>query len=191
MYYVPELKSAHASILFITSRVEFGWFIRSLHSWGANLMILAAFVHLFSTFFMKAYRPPRELTWITGLILLVLCLGFGFSGYLLPWDDVSYFATKIGLDITSKLPVIGESMAHILRGGDSISQATLTRFFSIHVIILPLALLGLVGLHLFFVQLKGMSAPKSFNNLPEEKKSYEPFFPNFFLIGTTGRAAPP
>ena len=181
MYYIPELKSAHASILFITSRVEFGWFIRSLHSWGANLMILAAFFHMFSTFFMKAYRPPRELTWLTGMILLVLCMGFGFSGYLLPWDEVSYFATKIGLDITSKLPVIGESMAYILRGGTTISQATITRFFAIHVIILPLALLALVGIHLFFVQLKGMSAPKSFNALPENEKSYEPFFPNFFL----------
>ncbi len=177
IYYVPELASAHASILKINSGVEFGWFIRSLHSWGANLMILAVFVHFFSTYFMKAYRKPRELTWLSGVALFVICLGFGFTGYLLPWDEVSFFATKIGLDISSKVPFIGETVASMLRGGHSIGQATLSRFFTIHVAVLPVSLIGLLSVHLAIVQAHGMSEPKEF----KEEKKYEPFFPDFFF----------
>lgn len=181
VYYVPDINSAHASILKINSQVDFGWFVRSLHSWGANLMILMAMAHLFSTYFMKAYRKPREVTWWTGLALMVLILGFGFTGYLLPWDDVSFFATKIGLDVASKVPVVGEAIAHILRGGDTISQATISRFFAIHVAVLPCLLLGLLGLHVMLVQAHGMSEPAEFKALPEDKKTYEHFFPEFFL----------
>jgi quinol-cytochrome oxidoreductase complex cytochrome b subunit len=181
VYYIPEINSAHASILKINSQINFGWFIRSLHSWGANLMILAVIVHLFSTYFMKAYRPPRELTWWSGLVLLVVCLAFGFTGYLLPWDDVSFFATKIGLDVASKLPVLGSAVAYMLRGGDSISQATISRFFVIHVAILPALLLLLLGAHLFMVQVHGISEPDSFKKLPPAKKTYERFFPEFFF----------
>ena len=180
VYYIPEIDSAHSSVQFINSQVDFGWFFRSMHSWGANLMILVLFIHLFSTFFMKAYRKPRELTWITGIGLLVLCFGFGFTGYLLPWDEVAFFATKIGLDIAASVPVIGEPMAEILRGGAEIGQGTLSRFFMIHVIVLPLALLGLLGVHLLLVQLHGMSEPEGFAKTAK-KESYEPFFPNFVL----------
>lgn len=178
LYYVPEIKSAHASIMTINSEVDFGWFIRSLHSWGANLMILALFIHMFSTYFLKAYRSPRELTWLTGMGLLVLAFGFGFTGYLLPWDEIAFFATKVGLDITSKTPFIGEVMANILRGGSEVGQATLSRFFVIHVFLLPLALVGLLGVHLFLVQLHGMSKPESVKDadVPEVK-----FFPVFVL----------
>ncbi len=141
-------------------------------------MILALFFHLFSTYFLKAYRAPRELTWVTGLGLLVLAFAFGFTGYLLPWDEIAFFATKVGLDITGKTPIVGELMAGILRGGTEVSQATLSRFFVIHVILLPLALLALLGIHLFFVQLHGMSRPESTKGktLPEVK-----FFPVFAL----------
>lgn len=181
VYYVPEINAAHASILKLNTQVNFGWFVRSLHSWGANLMILALFVHLFSTYFMKAYRKPRELTWWSGLILMVLCLGFGFTGYLLPWDDVSFFATKIGLDMASKMPLLGPTLAHMLRGGDTVSQATISRFFMIHVAVLPALMIGLLGGHVFLVQTHGISEPDKFKNQPEEKKVYEKFFPDFFL----------
>lgn len=180
VYYVPEINSAHASILKINSQINFGWFVRSLHSWGANLMIFALFVHLFSAYFMKAYRKPRELTWWTGLILMVLCLAFGFTGYLLPWDEVSFFATKIGLDIAEKMPLVGHIVSYMLRGGDSIGQATISRFFVIHVAVLPVLLLGLLGAHLLLVQLHGISEPESFKRLLSGKK-YEKFFPTFFL----------
>ncbi len=181
VYYVPEINSAHASILKLNTQINFGWFVRSLHSWGANLMILALFVHLFSTYFMRAYRKPRELTWWTGLLLMVICLGFGFTGYLLPWDDVSFFATKIGLDVASKMPFVGSFLAYMLRGGDTVSQATISRFFMIHVAALPVLLLGLMGGHLMLVQVHGMSEPESFKAQPEARKSYEKFFPNFFM----------
>lgn len=181
VYYVPEINSAHASILKINSQIDFGWFIRSLHSWGANLMILVVMVHLFSTYFMKSYRNPRELTWLTGLGLMAVCLGFGFSGYLLPWDDVSFFATKIGIDVASKMPLLGASIAEILRGGDNISQFTISRFFAIHVAVLPLALLGLLGIHILLVQSHGMSEPEAFKAQEPEEKEYEQFFPEFFF----------
>ena len=152
VYYIPEIQSAYTSVLNINSKVDFGWLIRSFHSWGANLMILALFVHMFSTYFMKAYRAPRELTWLTGLGLLVLAFGFGFTGYLLPWDEIAFFATKVGIDVTAQGPFVGELIADILRGGKEISQATLSRFFLIHVIVLPLSLMGLLGLHLLLIQ---------------------------------------
>lgn len=181
VYYVPEIGSAHNSVLKLNSQINFGWFIRSLHSWGANMMILALFIHFFSTYFMRAYRAPRELTWLTGLGLLVLAFGFGFTGYLLPWDDVSFFATKIGIDITSKMPFIGEWMAVLLRGGTEVGQATLSRFFVIHVFLLPLGLLALLGIHLLMVQFHGISEPDSIQNLPAEQKKTEKFFPTFVL----------
>lgn len=185
VYYIPEIDSAHASILSINSQVAFGWFIRSLHSWGANLMILFVFAHLFSTYFMKAYRPPRELTWLTGLVLLGLSFGFGFTGYLLPWDEMSFFATKIGIDIAGKTPLIGGIMADILRGGSEIGQHTLSRFFAIHVMLLPLILLPVLGLHLWLVQAHGMSEPEpqpmSQEHDPSTESRYEKFFPTFVL----------
>lgn len=179
VYYVPEINSAHASILKINSQINFGWFIRSLHSWSANLMIAVVIMHLFSTFFMKAYRAPREFTWWTGLVMLVVCLGFGFTGYLLPWDDVSFFATKIGLDVASKTPLIGGLIAYMLRGGDIVSQATISRFFMIHIAVLPVVTIGVLGAHVLFIQMQGMSEPAFFKKLPEEKKKYEKFFPDF------------
>ncbi|MDH4379390.1 MAG: cytochrome b N-terminal domain-containing protein [Vampirovibrionales bacterium] len=181
VHYVPSIDAAYASILNINTRVDFGWFVRSFHSWSANLLILALFIHMFSTYFMKAYRAPREMTWLTGLVLLVVCMGFGFTGYLLPWDEVAYAASKIGLDITSKVPVIGAMMATLLRGGEVVGQATLSRFFLIHVIGLPLALIGLLGTHLWLVQAHGISRPEADNALPEAQKKSEPFVPNFAL----------
>jgi cytochrome b6 len=181
IYYIPELSSANASILKLTTKVEFGWFIRSLHSWAANLLIAVVFVHMFSAYFMKAYRPPREITWWSGLALLGLMMAFGFTGYLLPWDEVAFFATKIGLDIASKTPLVGEWLANVLRGGPQIGQATLSRFFTIHVFLLPLGLMAFMGGHLWLVQTQGMSEPKHFKALPEKEKTYEPFFPTFVL----------
>ncbi len=179
IYYIPEISSAHSSILFINSQIDFGWFFRSMHSWGANILIFVVFLHMFSAYFMKAYRGSREITWLTGFALLILCLAFGFTGYLLPWDEIAFFATKIGLDITEQVPFIGMFMAEILRGGEEVGQGTLSRFFVIHVFVLPILLLMLLGTHLFMVQLHGMSEPLSFSS--KVNKKYEPFFPNFLM----------
>src|SRR3989337_3104032 len=158
-YYRPSAEEAYESIQFLMAEVEFGWLIRSIHSWAANLMIFALFVHLFSVWLLKAYRPPRELTWLSGMGLLGLALGFGFTGYLLPWNELAYFATTVGTAITGAVPVVGSVLGRLLRGGDEVTGATLTRFYGIHVAILPALTVFLLGLHLFLVQRHGMSVP--------------------------------
>ena len=178
-YYKPSAAEAFESVKFIMTKVEFGWLIRSIHSWSANLMVLSAFVHLFSTFFLKAYRPPREFTWVTGSGLFFLVMGLGFTGYLLPWNELSFFATKVGTQIAGSVPVVGPYIRTILRGGEEISDASITRFFALHVMVLPIAVLGLLGLHLAMVQLQGMSEPLS-KALDPDKRSMK-FFPNFLL----------
>ena len=137
LYYRPSAEEAFESVQFLMAEVQFGWLIRSIHSWAANLMILTLFVHLFSVLLLKAYRPPREITWFSGMALLGLALGFGFTGYLLPWNELAYFATKVGTEITGAVPGIGRFAGRLLRGGDEVTGATLTRFYGIHVAILP------------------------------------------------------
>ena len=137
LYYRPTTSEAFESVQFIMTRVKFGWLIRSVHSWLANLMILSAFIHMFSVVFLHAYRRPREMTWFSGIGLLALAMAFGFSGYLLPWNTISYFATKVGTDMAASVPVLGPHLARFLRGGEDVGGATLTRFFGFHVAVLP------------------------------------------------------
>ena len=129
LYYRPSAAEAYESVQFIVTQVEFGWLIRNVHSWSANLLIGAAFAHFFSVFFLKSYRKPRELTWVTGMLLLFLMLGFGFSGYLLPWNELSFFATKVGTGIAGAMPLVGRFLLRLLRGGDDVTGATLSRFY--------------------------------------------------------------
>ncbi len=181
MYYIPSSDGAYESIQFIMAKVQFGWLIRSIHCWSANLMILFAFVHLFSVFFTVSYRPPRELTWISGMLLLALALGFGFSGYLLPWNQLSFFATKVGTDIVGKTPLVGEILIKIIRGGEHVTGATLTRFFGLHVAILPSLFTGLLGFHLLLVQRQGISEPMNWRDAAPARRKSMPFFPDFIL----------
>src|SRR4029453_16172761 len=159
LYYRPSATEAYESVQFIVTRVPFGWLIRNIHSWSANLLIGAAFAHLFSVFLLKSYRKPRELTWVSGMLLLFLMLGFGFSGYLLPWNELSFFATKVGTGIAGSIPLAGRFLLRLLRGGDDVSGATLSRFFGIHVAVLPAMATALVAMHLLLVQRQGMSVP--------------------------------
>ncbi len=179
VYYQPGIDTSYESVKYIMEKVAFGKLIRSIHSWSANLMIGVVFIHMFSTYFLKAYRRPRELTWLTGMGLFALSLGLGFSGYLLAWDELAFFATKVGLQIMEQTPVVGPIMAELLRGGSDIGQATINRFFELHVIILPLSVAGLLGAHLLFVQLHGMSTPESYQNKPERHRKAIPFFSDF------------
>jgi cytochrome b6 len=177
LYYRPTADAAFESVRFVVARVPFGWLIRSVHAWGANLMILAAFVHLFSVFFTRGYRPPRELTWMTGCVLLALTLGFGFSGYLLPWNELAFFATKVGTDIVGVVPLIGKPALVFLRGGEEVTGATLTRFFGFHVALLPLATTLLLLVHLLLAQVHGISRP-----IGEPRRArHIAFYPNFVL----------
>ena len=159
LYYRPGANEAFESVQYIMTQVQFGWLIRSIHSWSANLMIFTAFAHMFSVLFLKAYRKPRELTWVSGVILLFLVMGFGFSGYLLPWNTLAFFATKVGTEITGQVPIIGKPMMIFLRGGEEVTGATLTRFFGFHVAVLPGLATVLILLHLLLVQRLGISVP--------------------------------
>ncbi|NIP44397.1 MAG: cytochrome bc complex cytochrome b subunit [candidate division Zixibacteria bacterium] len=181
MYYKGSAETAFESVRYIMSEVQFGWLMRDIHSWSANLMILFAFLHMFSVYFTKAYRFPRELTWISGMVLLVLALGFGFSGYLLPWNELAFFATKVGTDMVGAVPLIGEPLLKLLRGSEDVTGATLSRFFGIHVAILPGLFMIFLSFHLILIQRLGISEPESWKDLPPEKKKYTPFFPNFVL----------
>ena len=183
LYYRPSADEAYESVKFIVSQVQFGWLIRNIHSWSANLLILLAFVHMFSTFFLKAYRKPRELTWLSGVGLLFLMLTFGFSGYLLPWNELSFFATKVGTGIAGAVPIVGHFMVRLLRGGDEVTGATLTRFYGLHVAVLPAIMTLLLGLHLLLIQRQGMSVPVGIEKKlkPGEKLKQMPFFPNYVL----------
>lgn len=180
VYYRPS--QPWMSVQRIMMEVPYGNLIRSIHHWSANLMVLAVFVHLFSTFFMKAYRPPRELTWVTGLGLAGLTMTFGFSGYLLPWDDLSFFATRVGISEIEKMPVLGIWLADLIRGGPDVTVETIGRFYPLHVVVLPLLVLGLIATHLAFIQVQGVSEPDSFRALPQVEKRYHRFFTEF-LVG--------
>jgi cytochrome b6 len=184
LYYQPDEESAFESVRFITTKVNFGWLIRSVHSWSANLMVLFIFIHMFSTLFTRAYRKPRELTWVTGFFLMALAMGFGFTGYLLPWNELAFFATKVGTDITGALPLIGEPIKILLRGGEDVTGATLSRFYAIHIALLPAIFAAILFVHLLFVQRQGMHEPEYIERLPQERKKLISFFPNFLLRDT-------
>jgi len=185
LYYRPSAGEAFESIQFIMTEVQFGWLVRSIHSWSANLMIFAMFIHLFSAYFLKAYRAPRELTWLSGGGLLALSLAFGFTGYLLPWNELSFFATRVGTEIPGVIPVVGSFFRRVMRGGDDVTGATLTRFYGVHVAILPAIVTMVLGLHLFLVQKHGMSRPPSAERENSEKRAM-PFVPNFLLRDLVG-----
>ncbi|MFN7181292.1 MAG: cytochrome b [Planctomycetota bacterium] len=182
-YYKPSAEEAFESVQHIMSEVSFGWLIRSIHSWSANLLIFVIFVHLFSVFFLKAYRKPRELTWTSGCFLLFIALGFGFTGYLLPWNKLALFATKVGSEIAGSVPLIGKWILRFLRGGEEVTGATLNRFFAIHVWVLPVLFFVFIAIHLFLVQKHGMSIPLSIENTSYKMMK---FFPNFLLRDMVG-----
>lgn len=182
LYYRPSAGEAYESIQFLMTEVQFGWLVRSIHAWSANLMVFTMFIHLFSALFGKAYRAPRELTWLSGGALLCLTLAFGFTGYLLPWNELAFFATRVGTEIPGVIPVIGPFLRRLLRGGDDVTGATLTRFYGIHVAVLPAIVTIILGLHLFLVQKHGMSTPPG----EEKAKGAMPFFPNFLLRDLVG-----
>ncbi|OGO09777.1 MAG: hypothetical protein A2Z66_04250 [Chloroflexi bacterium RBG_13_66_10] len=158
IYYVPTPDQAYDSVTYITTQVPAGWLIRGLHHWGASAMVLLTGLHMLRVIFTGAYKFPREVTWFTGVALLLIVVGFGFTGYLLPWDQKAYWATTVGTRIAAVTPLIGESLLRILRGGAELSAVTLARFFGVHVWMLPAALLALVGLHLYLVVRIGISA---------------------------------
>jgi quinol-cytochrome oxidoreductase complex cytochrome b subunit len=158
IYYQPTPDTAYDSILFIMNEVNFGWLIRSIHAWGANLMILFCVLHLLRIFFQGVYKAPREITWVAGIFLLAVTLGFGFTGYLLPWDQRAFWATTVGTEIPG-----GAAHRRILlvflRSGPEITARTLSRFYGIHVLVMPASLVFLLAIHLTLVHQQGLADP--------------------------------
>lgn len=180
LYYQPTVASAHESVERIMSQVPYGWLIRSAHVWGAQLFIALTALHFLTVLFARAYRKPRELTWVAGMVLLFLALGFGFSGYVLPWNERAFHATLVGTKIPAALPGVGDLTVHLLRGGEQVTGDTLTRFFAAHVVILPDIFVAILLVHLALIQLQGMSLPLGMRN--QEVKDHRPFFSEFLLI---------
>ncbi len=160
LYYQPTPETAHESVAGIVGSVSYGWLVRSVHKWSSHLVIACAILHLFSKFYFRAYRAPRELTWISGVLLILVLLAFAFTGHLLPWDTNGYFATQIGTEIPRSTPVIGPFIVTLLRGpGEYVDATGLTRMFGLHVVILPLISLFLIGFHLLMNQFTGSASP--------------------------------
>lgn len=177
MYYQPGENTSYESMRYLVGKVTFGWMIRSIHCWSAHLMIVTLMLHMWSVFFTKTYRKPRELTWVTGFVLFSLALGFGFSGYLLPWNELAYFATAVGTESVKSVPVVGQWILEVLRGGKEVTINTLYRFYALHVCVLPIMTMAVIAVHVIFVQKQGMAKPLGSHG--EGKKKGMKFFPDF------------
>jgi menaquinol-cytochrome c reductase cytochrome b subunit len=167
MYYVPSAATdphtgqpqAYESILNITDSLTLGWLVRGMHRWGASVFIILMFLHMGRVFLFGAYKYPRELNWIIGVLILVMGMMEGFTGYLLPWDQTAYWATVVGINLNGTAPFLGPWLAQFLRGGQAISGETLTRFYSLHMLVIPGAIIGLITLHLYLVIRLGVTSP--------------------------------
>jgi quinol-cytochrome oxidoreductase complex cytochrome b subunit len=159
MYYKPDPDKAYQSIQFITNDLTLGWLVRGMHRWGASVFIILMFFHMARVFLFGAYKYPRELNWIIGVLLLALGMLEGFTGYLLPWDQTAYWATVVGINLNGTAPVIGPFLAQFLSGGAEIGADTLSKFYALHMLAIPGALIGLIVLHLYLVVRLGVSSP--------------------------------
>jgi len=182
VYYRPTTGEAFESIKFIMTKPYMGWLYRQVHAWGANLMILVVFLHMLRTFVTGSFKRPREITWMVGVGLFVMTLIFGFTGYLLPWNQLAYWATTVGTEIAGAVPFIGEPFKLLLRGGHAVGSETLSRFFVVHVVVLPWVVFFIIVVHLFLVRFQGMSTMDPVGEEKETKKGEgTPFFPHHVL----------
>jgi quinol-cytochrome oxidoreductase complex cytochrome b subunit len=159
MYYQPTPQGAYRSIQHVTNDVTLGWLVRGMHKWGASVFIILMFFHMARVFLFGAYKYPRELNWIVGVSLLVLGMLEGFTGYLLPWDQTAYWATVVGINLNGTAPIVGPWLSQFLRGGAEIGGDTITRFYSLHMLILPGGIIALILLHLYLVVRLGVTSP--------------------------------
>ncbi|MBT3352711.1 MAG: cytochrome bc complex cytochrome b subunit [Nitrospinaceae bacterium] len=182
-YFVPDPDKAYESVRYITQEAPFGWWVRGVHRWSGELMVVAVILHMIRVFFTNAYRKPRELNWLIGMLLLVTIFTFGFSGYSLIYNQLSYWAMVVGTNITASIPVVGEFAAGFLRGGPVISANTLTRMYVLHVGLLPMAAVALIALHLFLLRLHGVSDAEDTGEGDSDEGSgrFFPFFPDHLM----------
>ncbi|MGD2205402.1 MAG: cytochrome b N-terminal domain-containing protein [Anaerolineae bacterium] len=159
LYYKPTPQEAYDSILFIMNNVRFGWLVRSIHSWSASLMIAACVAHMLRVYITGSYKKPRELNWVAGVVLLLLTLAFGFTGYLLPWDQKALWGSTVGSEILGVVPWIGDELLALLRGGPDITGMTLTRFYGGHMLVLPVLTFLFLAIHFIIIRRQGISGP--------------------------------
>ncbi len=192
LYYVPDVDKAFNSVSFIMNEIPLGRLIRLFHAVGSSMMVLVLLLHMLSVLFMGSYKSPREIHWFTGFILLLMAMAISLTGYLLPWNQLSFWATTVATDCASSVPLIGQYLVELMRGGKQVGYQTLGRFYTFHVGILPATITVLIGVHLFLIQRTGVSTPPfglevTTNQWKDEKFVYEehpggiPFFPNYFL----------
>ena len=173
-YFVPSPEMAYESVRHITEDVSMGFWIRGIHRWGSNLMVISLLLHITRVFFTNAYRKPRELNWIVGVLLFLLTLGFSFTGYSLLNNQLAYWATTVGTNMFKEVPLVGGLLLDFLRGGEDVTANTLTRFFMIHVMFLPLIMVTIIGVHIIILRVHGVSEPEGY-----EKGQYA-FYPHHF-----------
>ena len=192
LYYVPDVDKAFNSVSFIMNEIPLGRLIRLFHAVGSSMMLLVLLLHMFSVLFMGSYKSPREIHWLTGFILFLLAMGISLTGYLLPWNQLSFWATTVATDCVGTIPLVGQYLVELLRGGKLVGDQTIGRFYTLHIGLLPAAITILIGIHLFLIQRTGVSTPPF--GLEDTDKHWEgnkfiyeehpggiPFFPNFFL----------
>ena len=158
-YYKPTVTEAYSSVSYLMTDVSFGWLIRSVHRWSASMMVLMLILHVFRVYLTGGFKRPRELTWITGVVMAVITVAFGVTGYSLPWDQIGYWACKIVTGVPDAIPVVGSKLVELLRGGTSVGQGTLTRFYSLHTFVLPLITAVLMLAHFLMIRKQGISGP--------------------------------
>jgi menaquinol-cytochrome c reductase cytochrome b subunit len=159
MFYTPSATQAYASISHINNNVPLGALVHGMHKWGASVMVILVFLHMARTFFFGAYKYPRELNWVIGVVLLILTMTMAFTGYLLPFDQRSFWASVVGININGTGPVVGPYLSDFLRAGPELGATTLARFYAIHMLLLPGAIIALIGAHLYLVVKLGTTAP--------------------------------
>lgn len=179
-YYDPSVEGAYNSVDYITYVLPLGWLVRGVHHYGASAMVILVSLHMLRTYFFTAYKRPREINWLTGVLLLFLVLAFGFTGYLLPWDQKGYWATKVGTEIAGSVPFFGPQIRALMRGGQELGQVTLTRFYATHIMLLPAAVMFLIVAHIFQLRYHGMAPPIT-ERAKKNAKTFVPFFPNWVI----------
>ncbi|MBL7112837.1 MAG: cytochrome bc complex cytochrome b subunit [Bacteroidales bacterium] len=182
-YYVPDPENAYDSVAYITHTASFGWLIRSIHRWASNLMIASLILHMMRVFFTQTFRKPREINWMFGVVLFLVTLMFGFTGYSLVYEQMSYWAMKVGTGIAGATPLIGNWIADFMRGGTEIGQNTLTRFYLFHVVLLPFLIVLAMGIHVYLIRTLGVSELRFKGDEKQEKKTF-PFFPDHVYTET-------
>jgi ubiquinol-cytochrome c reductase cytochrome b subunit len=181
LYYVPSADHAHTTIAYITKEVTAGSFIRSIHAYGSSAIVIVLLLHLTQTFLYGSYKGKRELLWIAGCVLFALMLGMSFTGYLLPWDQKAFFATTVGTNILSEIPLVGNALKSLLRGGTEMGTLTLSRFFVLHVFMIPALIFAFVAIHVYLFRRAGAAGP--IQGDPEKlKRTAEPFYPRQVLF---------